>query len=141
MPGQKKLEDRLDICCQNIQSRISIMEAYAEDAYAVDVQGLISLAVILSNVNINQQIMLSDNTVHIIGELKHLLKEEKQRCNFSIQLEDRERTNKTEEEIKSRILVARQQNKINPYQVESQLSSRKTPPTKRQISGSEKQIN
>ena len=44
MPGQKILENQLDICCENVCSRISLMEAYAGDAHPVKIQGLMSLA-------------------------------------------------------------------------------------------------
>ena len=41
------------------------MEAYAGDAHAVDVKGVMVLAVNLFIVNINKQIMLCDNTIRI----------------------------------------------------------------------------
>ena len=141
MPSQKNLEDRLDICCENIRSRISIMEAYAKEAHAVDVKGLMSLAVNLSTVNINEQIILCDNTIRIIGELKHLLKEEERRRNLNIQLEDSEQANKTKEMIKSQISEARRQKRFNPYQVEHPTSSSTSPPSRREVSRSSKQIN
>ena len=53
MLGQKNLADRLNNCGEKIRSQISIMEAYAENARAVDVQGLMSLAVNLSTANID----------------------------------------------------------------------------------------
>ena len=70
MPSIKHLEDRMDICCENIRSRISLMEAYACDAHAVNIQGLMSLF------DINNHIIMCDNTIRIIGELKNLLKDE-----------------------------------------------------------------
>ena len=91
MPSIKNLEDRMDICCENIRSRISLMEAYAGDVHAVKIQGLMSLAQNVSTVDINNHIIMCDNTISIIGELKNLLKFEERRRNLKIQLNDCEK--------------------------------------------------
>ena len=52
MPGQKTLENRLDIFCENIRSRISLMEAYAGDDHAVNIHGSMSLAQRLTSTTI-----------------------------------------------------------------------------------------
>ena len=79
MLDQKTLENRFDICCENIRSRISLMKLYAGDGHEVNIQGLMSLAPNVSTVDISNRILRCDNTIRIIEELKNLLKDEDRR--------------------------------------------------------------
>ena len=121
MPGQKTLENRLDICCENIRSRISLMEAYAGDDHAVNIHGLMSLAQNLSTVEINNHIIMCDNTIRIIGELKNLLKDENRRRSLEIQLADCEKAINKKLDTKKRINNQRRAMRFNPYQIEAAL--------------------
>ena len=57
------------------------MKSLTQDAHGVNVNWLLTLAQILKSVTINQQLLSSDNTIRIIGELKNLLKDEERRRN------------------------------------------------------------
>ena len=121
MTGQKTLENRLDICCENIRSRISLMEAYAGDDHAVNIHGLMSLAQNLSTVDINNHIIMCDNTIRIIGELKNLLKDENRRRSLEIRLADCEKAINKKLDTKKRITNQRRAMRFNPYQIEAAL--------------------
>ena len=115
------MENRLDICCENIRSRISLMEAYAGDDHAVNIHGLMSLAQNLSTVDINNHIIMCDNTIRVIGELKNLLKDEDRRRSLEIQLADCEKAIKKKLDTKKRITNQRRAMRFNPYQIEAAL--------------------
>jgi len=134
MPGIKNLEDRMDICCENIRTRILTMESYGQDAHAVDVNGLLSLAQTLKTVDINQQLLLCDNTIRIINELKHLLKDEERRRSLEIQLLDSERANNKKLETKQKITAERREKRFNPYQIEAPPREQRSMPITRQSS-------
>ena len=57
------------------------MKSLTQDAHAVNVNWLLTPAQILKSVTINQELLSSDNTIRIIGELKNLLKDEERRRN------------------------------------------------------------
>ena len=134
MPGQKTLENRLDICCENIRSRISLMGAYAGDDYAVNIHGLMSLAQNLSTVDINNHIIMCDNTIRIIGELKNLLKDENRRRSLEIQLADCEKAINKKLDTKKRITNQRRAMRFNPYQIEAATTEQPAVPIRRQKS-------
>ena len=126
MPSIKNLEDRMDICCENIRSRISLMEAYTGDSHAVNIQCLMSLAQKFPTVDINNHIIMCDNTIKIIGELKNLLKFEERRRNLQIQLNDCER-----EQLKDR---TKEKKRFNPYQIKAATTEQAPVPIRRQKS-------
>ena len=134
MPSIKTLEDRMDICCENIRSRFSLMEAYAGDAHAVNIQGLMSLAQNLSKVDINNHIIMCDNTIRIIGELKNSLKDEDGRRNLEIQLNDCEKAVDKKIATKRGISTERREKRFNPYQIEAATTEQPAVPIRRQKS-------
>ena len=134
MPSIKNLEDRMDICCENIRSRISLMEAYAGDAHAVNIQGLMSLAQNLSTVDINNHIIMCDNTIRIIGELKNLLKDEDRRRNLENQLNECEKAVNRKIATKRGISTERREKRFNPYQIEAATTDQSSVSIRRQKS-------
>ena len=129
MPSIKNLEDRMDICCENIRSRISLMEAYAGDAHAVNIQGLMSLAQNLSTVDNNNHIIMCD-----IGELRNLLKDEDRRRNWENQLNDCEKAVNKKTATKRGISTERSEKRFNPYQIEAATTDQSSVSIRRQKS-------
>ena len=83
------------------------MKSLTQDAHAVNVNWLLTLARILKSVTINQELLPSDSTIRIIGELKNLLKDDERRRNKEIQLIDCEKTIDKKNETKMRTTTQR----------------------------------
>ena len=112
MPSIKNLENRTDLSCENILTRNLTMESYEQDAHAVNINGLLSLAQNLDNVDVNQYILLCDNTERTVGELTKLLKDEERGRNLEIKLNDCEKAMNKKIETKKRITAQRRDKKI-----------------------------
>ena len=96
-----------------------MLEAYAGDAHAVNIQGFMSLAQNLSTIDIINHIKMFDNTIRIISELKNLLKDEDRRRNSKNQLIDCGKAVNKTIATKKRITAQRRDKRFNLYQVEA----------------------